>query len=69
MIVKLQRSLVTRENKEQMFLYNEDRSVCYQGALTSSVRKLMNGKNKVHVEADLKNGLSVLNDIVPNQEW
>lgn len=54
MIVKVQLSLHTTCAARQVLIYNEDRSVTYQGDITPDVAKIMGDENKAYFKAKLR---------------
>jgi hypothetical protein len=53
MICKLQRSIDTNLPKEQILIYNEDRSWLFTGNLPDDIRKFMGKKFKMFVRCHL----------------
>ncbi len=52
-IVKVQVSIVTMEEHPQILVYNSDRSIYYQEAVTKDVKELMNGELKKYFYYDM----------------
>jgi hypothetical protein len=69
MIVKVQLSMFTTEHVQQALVYNEDRSVLFEGPAAKDVLSLMGEKLKAYFHADLKNGVLQINEEAPEQEW
>jgi hypothetical protein len=40
-VVKVQQSIVTSETKRQVLVYNQDRSIMWQGDITPDLRKVL----------------------------
>lgn len=70
MIVKVQVSLVTSHHQKRVLIYNEDRSVQLEGALTEDLAMLTAGRPKSYFEAtlDKKGKLEFLKE-VGQQDW
>jgi len=69
MIVKVQISLSHTKDFTQMLVYNEDKSILYEGDLTRRVEKLMGDSVKRFFYAKLKGTEVVLDRKAPWQEW
>jgi hypothetical protein len=69
MIVKVQISLFTNEAKPQVLVYNESRTVMWQGDAPKGLKKLMKGEPKKYFKATTGGKLIHLGDEVEEQEW
>jgi len=69
MIVKVQRSIHTNRAYEQMLIYNESRSVLFQGNIHSAILKVLDGRWKGYFEAHMEGTFVVLDHPVPDQDW
>jgi hypothetical protein len=68
-IVKVQVSLDTNLPVQQVLVYNEDRSVLYQGDITPEIVQHMDGCFKAYFYAHIDGKLIVLDRLAPVQEW
>lgn len=71
MIVKVQRSITTSEAVPQVLVYNEDRSLQYQGPLTMEVAEWFEeDEYKFYADAEIDElGRFALNYRVEEQDW
>lgn len=69
LIVKMQRSLATTADTQQVLIYNEARTVMLEQDITPELTKWFGEKDKVYAKARFKNGrLTILNP-VRAQAW
>jgi hypothetical protein len=67
-IVKVQVSLTT--NATVVLIYNEDRSVTYQGDVTPDILDVMGGEPKRYFFAVMNDDMTIgLEDPAPEQDW
>ena len=70
MIVKVQLSLLSSAGKEQMLIYNEDRSVRYEAPADPKIKDLMGGRLKAYFTAELRpDGKLALGGEAMPQTW
>lgn len=70
MIVKVQVSLATSHRQKRVLIYNEDRSVQWEGALTEEIAMITLGRPKSYFEAILhKDGKLEFMEKVEDQDW
>lgn len=71
MIVKVQMSLATTEKKPQVLVYNEDRSVTWQGDSTEDFVDLLDGETKGFFEAKIRttDGFIEIDGPADWQDW
>lgn len=69
MIVKVQTSITTTGPTQRVLVYNEDRSILYEGGINEDMLETMKGRLKAYFEAEVtKDGLEI-GDEVPPQDW
>ncbi len=69
MIVKVQMSLFTTASCPQVLIYNEDRTVMWQGDAPKGLKKLMKGEPKKFFYATTKNKNIILGEEAEWQDW
>ena len=70
MIVKVQVSLFTTEAARQVLIYNEDRSITYQGDVTPEILDVMDGERKRYFFAVMNDDKTIgLEDPAPEHDW
>jgi hypothetical protein len=70
MIVKVQQSLFTTEDNQQVLVYDERQSVLYQQEMTPELRGLLGSKPKIYCRAQLRaDGKLVLGQVVRPRHW
>lgn len=69
MIVKVQISLASSDNKKQMLVYNKSRNVMYEDAASPEILKLIRNRPKAYFNAEVVNTKIVLDDEVEQQNW
>jgi hypothetical protein len=70
MVVKVQQSLMTTAQQQQVLIYNEDQTVRFHGALTPELSRRLAGRLKVFMRASLgKDGKINLHEIVEDKNW
>lgn len=69
MVVKVQLSLFTSEEKRQCMVNSMDGSVIFIMTVTDGVLKIMGHDVKAFFHAEIKNGLLEIGDRAPWQEW
>ena len=69
MIFKVQQSFHTSEQKQQVLVYNEDRSISWQGDMPKKIKKALGNTLKAYFEGELiKTEISINPDIVYDME-
>jgi hypothetical protein len=69
-IVKVQVSLFTTESAQQVLVYNEDRSVMYQGDVTQDILDAMGGAPRRYFFAVINDDNTIgIEDPAPEQTW
>jgi hypothetical protein len=56
-LFKIQRSITTSHEREQMLVYNNDRSIVFQSILTPDIARLMGTEPKIFAYGTLKDGI------------
>jgi len=70
MIVKVQLSITTGYDSQQVLIYSKDRSVYHQCAASKEVIAAMEGGLRKFFEAHIDdNKMIVLDDEVPKKDW
>lgn len=69
MIVKVQRSLRTTHRNERVLIYNEDRTVMWEGDLPGPIRRALGEDFRAFFEAHIERTLIVLDHRVEEQGW
>ena len=69
MIIKIQRSIVTNMPVPQVVIYNEDRSIFWQGPMPEDIKKLMGRYSKVYAKAKIVGTEVVVDRIIADQDW
>lgn len=70
MIVKVQTSLFTSKDEQQVLVYNKDRSICYEGRATKKILRMMSGRFKAFFKAKRdKDGSIILIKPAKEQDW
>ena len=69
MIVKVQVSLATMHDKQQMLIYNQDRCICFEGDADSKTLRLMRGAKKAYFNSTLVGTTINLCTKAPEQDW
>lgn len=70
MIFKLQRSILTTAKKQQLIVYNKDRSIFFQGPLGKTIGEFMDKDFKMFVHGDIdENGMLRIAKEARWQEW
>lgn len=69
MIVKVQISQFTTCENPQMLVYDEHKTLKYQGDATAEVLIKMKGLPKQFFHSEIKNGERILLNIAPWQNW
>ena len=70
MIVKVQLSLHTTQERRRVLVYNEDRSVWYEADASQEVINLLAGEPKTYFKAHLdKDKKLILDGKAPDQIW
>lgn len=68
MVIKVQISL--SKGPKKVLLYNEDKSVVWEGLASKDLRRLMCGRSKAFFHASIdKNGLVQINEEADEQDW
>ena len=68
-IMKVQLSLFTNENEQQILAYNKDRSVTCQANANKKVTKMMDGALKKYFNVTVEDDCIFLLDEVEEQKW
>lgn len=69
MIVKVQASLVTTEDSQQILIYNKDKSAFWQGPATSELLTIMNGRPKAFFSARIVKKKIMIDSEAKWQNW
>ena len=70
MIVKVQRSLCTSEQHQQVFIYSEDRSIEHQFDMTPEIDNLFDDEEyKIYCEAVVTGGQLGIGKVIEDQDW
>ena len=70
MIVKVQTSLFTSKDQQQVLVYNKDRSIYYEGNATKKLLRMMSGRFKAFFKAKLeKDGSLTIIKPAKEQDW
>lgn len=69
MIVKVQISQFSSDGVSRMLVYNESRTVKYEGEVTKEVLLKMKGLPKQFFHSEIKNGERILLKVAPWQNW
>lgn len=69
MIVKVQLSLATSANVQQVLVYSEDRKISWEGDASREIIRRMKGEPKAFFYAHIKNKVILLDDLAKWQEW
>lgn len=69
-VIKMQLSLETNLDAQQVLVYNEDRSIMYQQAVIPEILEIMKGRPKAYFYARMAPDkmLDILEE-APEQEW
>jgi len=65
MIVKVQQAL----NDNKVLVYNEDRSIFWEGKMSKEVKEKMNGRTKGYFNAEMIDTKVSINEEVEEQGW
>lgn len=69
-IAKLQRSIATSEEKTQVLIYNQSRSIQHEQDCTDELEKLFGNKDKIFAKCHLlPDGKLEIGDLVRAQNW
>ena len=70
MIVKVQQSIQTTEKTKQILVYNQSRTIEYQGDITEEIKEMMKGRLKVFFKAKLspENQIILIKE-VKEKDW
>ena len=69
-IVKVQRSIVTSHPNQQFLIYNEAKTILYQGDILDSIEKRFQPNElKFYAQARYQDGSLTLEHRVPAQPW
>ena len=68
-IVKMQRSLTTTADSQQVLIYNEARTIRVEQSITPELAKWFGTKNKVYAKASCKGGIVAIQNLVRAQAW
>lgn len=69
MIVKVQISQFSSDGKTRMLVYNEDRTVKYEGEATAEIITKMKGLPKQFFHSEIKNWERLIQQQAPWQNW
>ena len=69
LIVKMQRSLATTAEVQQVLIYNEAMTVKIEQDITPELSKWFGTKDKVYAKASYKNGRLTVHGLVKAQAW
>ena len=69
MIIKVQLSLTTSYEKQQMMAYNQDESVLIQEDASKDMKDIMHGRPKAFFNAEMVDGKLTINGEAPWQDW
>lgn len=69
MIVKMQRSLATLADKQQVLIYNKSQTVMLEQDMPPELAKWFGAKDKVYAKASYKKGLLTVHGLVKAQAW
>lgn len=68
-VVKIQQSIVTNAGKAQVLIYNQSRTIQYEGDLPEDVEKFMAGKMKIFALVNIKDDkINVIRAVKP-RNW
>ncbi len=68
-IVKMQRSLTTTADSQQVLIYNEARTIWVEQSITLELSKWFGTKDKVYAKANYKGGIVTVQNLVKAQAW
>lgn len=69
MIVKMQLSLRTTAEKRQVLIYNEARTVEWQGDASEEILKAMGDRDKAFFSARMRGTVIEINEPVYERDW
>ena len=69
LIVKMQRSLATTAEQQQVLIYNEAKTVMLEQELTPELSKWFGDKDKIYAKASFKKGRLTILNTVKAQSW
>lgn len=72
-IVKIQASIQTSLDQQQMLIYNRSKTKVFEGPITDQVKKLLAGRDKVYARATVKTDRQgfnfIIHGLVGQQPW